>query len=118
MWVLEHAKSRGFVTKSGIMLGIGEQQEEIEQLLQDLGAIGVNILTIGQYLQPSAKHAKIDRWVRPEEFQHWKEYGLALGFDVIESGPLVRSSYHAEEQSARYKEEAAEAKLQILQSSF
>ncbi len=109
LWVLEHAKSRGFVTKSGIMLGIGETETEIEQLLRDLTAVNVNILTIGQYLQPSPKHRSIDRWVTPEEFAHWKEFGLALGFDVIESGPLVRSSYHAEEQSDRYKQEATES---------
>ena len=107
LWVLEHAKSRGFITKSGIMLGIGEQEREVEELLADLAAIKVNILTIGQYLQPSPKHAAIDRWVHPDEFAHWKQYGLALGFEVIESGPLVRSSYHADEQSARYRSEPA-----------
>lgn len=107
LWVLSHAKSRGFVTKSGIMLGIGERSEEVEQLLRDLRAIDVNILTIGQYLQPTPKHAPLDRWVTPEEFLHWKTFGLSLGFDVIESGPLVRSSYHADEQSARYATAAA-----------
>lgn len=98
LWVLEHAKSRGFITKSGIMLGIGEQQDEIEQLLRDLRAIDVNILTIGQYLQPTKKHQALDRWVTPDEFDHWKQWALKLGFDVVESGPLVRSSYHADLQ--------------------
>ncbi len=99
MWVLEHAKKRGFVTKSGIMLGIGEKQDEIAQTMRDLRKIGVNILTIGQYLQPTVEHEPIDRWVTPEEFAHWKQFGLEIGFNVVESGPLVRSSYHAEEQS-------------------
>lgn len=102
LWVLDHAKKRGFVTKSGIMLGIGEREEEIRQLLQDLRKVDCNILTIGQYLQPSAKHTPIDRWVTPEEFQAWKDYGLSIGFGVIESGPLVRSSYHADEQAEKY----------------
>ncbi|MGE9293971.1 MAG: lipoyl synthase [Puniceicoccales bacterium] len=103
MWVLKHAKSRGFITKSGIMLGIGEKEEEMVELLKDLRAIGVNILTIGQYLQPTKNHEPIDRWVTPEEFAHWKSFGLGMGFDVIESGPLVRSSYHADEQSDGFK---------------
>ncbi|WP_269538627.1 lipoyl synthase [Cerasicoccus fimbriatus] len=98
LWVLEHAKSRNFVTKSGIMLGIGEKEHEVEQLLRDLRAIDCNILTIGQYLQPTKKHEPMDRWVTPEEFAHWKQWALDLGFDVVESGPLVRSSYHADEQ--------------------
>ncbi|MEM9227268.1 MAG: lipoyl synthase [Verrucomicrobiota bacterium] len=102
LWVLEHAKSRGFITKSGIMLGIGEKPEEVEQLLRDLRAINVNIITIGQYLQPTKRHEGIDRWVTPEEFEHWKQFGLAIGFDVVESGPLVRSSYRADEQSAKF----------------
>ncbi len=98
LWVLEHAKKRSFVTKSGIMLGIGEQEAEVEQLLRDLRAIDCNILTIGQYLQPTKKHQEMDRWVTLEEFVHWKKWALDLGFDVVESGPLVRSSYHADEQ--------------------
>ncbi len=100
--VLEHAKSRGFTTKSGLMLGLGEEREEIEAILQDLRKIEVDIMTIGQYLQPTANHAEVDRWVPPEEFEHWKDYGLSIGFKVVESGPLVRSSYHADEQSERF----------------
>lgn len=99
LWVLEHAKSRGFITKSGIMLGIGEKEEEIKEVLQDMQKAGVDILTIGQYLQPSKEHAAIDRWVTPEEFKRWKEYSLEIGFGACESGPLIRSSYHADEQS-------------------
>lgn len=100
--LLSRAKARGFTTKSGIMLGMGEKEEEIEQVLRDLRAVGVDIITIGQYLQPSDKHQALERWVTPEEFLHWKEFGLGIGFGVVESGALVRSSYHADEQSARY----------------
>lgn len=102
LWVLEHAKSRGFITKSGIMLGIGETEEEIQTVLNDMRAVGVDILTIGQYLQPSPKHEPVDRWVTPEEFQKWKDYALKVGYGVCESGPLIRSSYHAEEQSQKF----------------
>lgn len=100
--VLRHAKSRGFTTKTGIMLGLGERKEEIEQTLRDLVEDQVDILTVGQYLQPTAKHWKIDRWVHPDEFAHWKEWGLKIGFGVVESGAMVRSSYHADEQSEKY----------------
>jgi len=108
--VLKHAQSRGFTTKSGIMLGIGEKQDEIRQAIHDLAHAGVQILTIGQYLQPTPAHAPIDRWAPPEEFDAWKEFALSIGIGVVESGPLVRSSYHAEEQSERFGiEEAASA---------
>jgi lipoic acid synthetase len=100
--ILRHAASRGFATKSGLMLGVGERKEEVAQAMGDLVDDGVAILTIGQYLQPTSRHLAIDRWVAPEEFQEWKEFGLSIGFGVVESGPLVRSSYHADEQSARY----------------
>lgn len=107
--VLAHAKSRGFPTKSGLMLGIGERKEEVAQTLRDLRETGVDILTIGQYLQPTKEHAELDRWVTPEEFEEWKRYGLEIGFKVIESGPLVRSSYHADEQSDLFARLAAAA---------
>jgi lipoic acid synthetase len=100
--VLRHAKSRGFTVKTGIMLGLGERRDEIEKTLRDLAGDGLDILTIGQYLQPTKQHLPVDRWVTPEEFRHWKEFGLSIGFGVVESGPLVRSSYHADEQSLRY----------------
>ena len=100
--VLQRAKDRGFVTKTGLMLGIGEREEEIEETLADLAEVKVDILTLGQYLRPTEKHLPVDRWVTPEEFARWKERALVLGFGVCESGPLVRSSYHAEEQSAKY----------------
>ncbi len=99
LWVLKHAKSRGFITKSGLMLGIGEKEEEIKEVMQDMVDAGVDILTIGQYLQPTKEHQPIDRWVTPDEFKRWKDYALEIGFGVCESGPMVRSSYHADEQS-------------------
>lgn len=102
LWVIRHSKERGMVTKSGIMLGLGEKEPEIEQAITDLRDNGCDILTIGQYLQPTPKHAPIDRWVTPQEFKHWEAFGLSIGFGVVESGPLVRSSYHAEEQSDYY----------------
>lgn len=100
--VLRHAKSRGFVTKTGIMLGLGETQAEIERTLQDIAVDKTDILTIGQYLQPTPQHLKVERWAHPDEFAHWKQFGLALGIGVVESGAMVRSSYHADEQSQKY----------------
>ncbi len=100
--VLRHGKSRGFTTKTGIMLGLGETPEEIEQTLRDVASDKTDILTLGQYLQPSPQHLPVARWAPPEEFKHWKEFGLSLGIGVVESGPLVRSSYHADEQSSKY----------------
>ena len=85
-------------TKSSIMIGVGETTEEIIQTMQDLRNYGVNIVTIGQYLQPTRKHLKVDKFYHPDEFAALKEEGMKLGFDHVESGPLVRSSYHAHEQ--------------------
>ena len=100
--VLQHAKARGFTTKTGIMLGLGEREEEIEKTLRDIAADKTDILTIGQYLQPTPQHWKIARWVHPDEFLRWKQFGLSIGIGVVESGPMVRSSYHADEQSKKY----------------
>lgn len=100
--MLRHAKSRGFVTKTGLMLGLGETRAEIEQTLRDIASDRTDIVTIGQYLQPTPQHLPVDRWATPEEFLHWKEFGLGLGLGVVESGALVRSSYHADEQSQKY----------------
>jgi lipoic acid synthetase len=86
------------LTKSGIMAGLGETPDEIKETMRDLRSWGVDILTLGQYLQPSAKHLPIERYVHPDEFAELKEYGLGIGFRWVESGPLVRSSYHAEQQ--------------------
>lgn len=100
--LLRRAKARGFVTKTGIMVGIGETDAEVLGVMKDIRAEGVDILTIGQYLQPTKQHLPIDRWVPPEQFAEWKQLGLDMGFGVVESGPLVRSSYHAEEQAAAH----------------
>ncbi len=86
------------LTKSGIMLGLGETIDEVRATMQDLRDWGVEILTVGQYLQPSRKHLPIERYYTPEEFAGLKAYGLDIGFRWVESGPLVRSSYHAEQQ--------------------
>ncbi len=86
------------LTKSGIIVGLGETNDEVLETMRDLRANGVDVVTIGQYLQPSAKHAPIDRWVHPDEFRWFREQGEALGFGSVFSGPLVRSSYRADEQ--------------------
>jgi lipoyl synthase len=86
------------LTKSGIMVGLGETMDEVKETLQDLRDWGVDIVTIGQYLQPSRRHLPIARYYTPEEFTRLKEFGLQIGFQWVESGPLVRSSYHAAEQ--------------------
>jgi lipoic acid synthetase len=81
--------------KTGIMVGLGERPDEVSETLSDIRAAGVEVVTIGQYLQPTRQHLPVDRWVHPDEFQAYREEALALGFDHCESGPLVRSSYHA-----------------------
>jgi lipoic acid synthetase len=86
------------LTKSGIMVGLGETMDEVKAVMEDLRSWGVEILTIGQYLQPSRKHLPIARYYTPEEFDQLREFGLQIGFKWVESGPLVRSSYHAAEQ--------------------
>ncbi len=98
--VLGHAAATGSVpTKSGLMLGLGENAEEVLQVLRDLRSAGVARITIGQYLRPSPRHLPIMRYVPPEEFEEFKAAGYAMGFAHVESGPLVRSSYHAAEAS-------------------
>jgi lipoic acid synthetase len=90
----------GMLTKSAIILGMGETEEEIYQSMKDMREAAVDILTLGQYLRPSEHHIPLDRWVTPDEFRRWKEIGeQELGFRHVESGPLVRSSYHAKEQA-------------------
>jgi lipoic acid synthetase len=88
----------GLLTKSGIILGLGEERDELLATMRDLRAADVNILTLGQYLRPSAQHLPIARYYRPEEFAELAEVGRELGFAHVESGPLVRSSYHAKRQ--------------------
>lgn len=97
--LLRRASQQGACTKSGLMLGMGESPAQVQSSLQDLRQTGCQILTIGQYLPPSRHHLPVDRFVEPDEFDRLKEYGLSIGFSHVESGPLVRSSYHAQEQS-------------------
>jgi lipoic acid synthetase len=94
--VLSRAKQAGMNTKTGIMLGLGESREELHQVMLDLVNIKVDILTLGQYLQPTPNHLPVNRYVHPDEFAELAEIGLGMGFRIVESGPLVRSSYHAE----------------------
>lgn len=94
--VLFRLKKGGMKTKSGIMLGIGETHEEIIEAMEDLRSVNVDILTLGQYLQPTQKHLPINEFVTPERFMEYKELGSKMGFKFVESGPLVRSSYRAE----------------------
>ena len=94
--LLDRAKRRGFVTKTGLMLGIGERTDEVVDVMRALSRIHCDILTLGQYLQPTKDHLPVDRFVHPDEFRKLKEIGLQMGFKHVESGPLVRSSYHAE----------------------
>ncbi|HTW95683.1 MAG TPA: lipoyl synthase [Tepidisphaeraceae bacterium] len=96
--LLRRSKEQGFVTKTGMMLGLGEEEAEIDAVLDNLVAIGCDILTLGQYLQPTKDHLPVRRWVHPDEFAAWKIRGEARGLKHVESGPLVRSSYHAEKQ--------------------
>lgn len=101
--VIRQVAASGTTTKSGIMVGLGETPEEVEELMDDLRQAGCQILTIGQYLQPSHKHYPVAEYVTPTQFVSYKEQGLAKGFDQVESAPLVRSSYHAEKQIRFYK---------------
>jgi lipoyl synthase len=101
LWLLRRAKEVAdypVLTKSGIIVGLGETNDEVVDTMRDLRSNGVDVVTIGQYLQPSAKHVQIDRWVHPDEFRWFREQGEALGFGSVFSGPLVRSSYRADEQ--------------------
>ena len=94
--VLMRAKKAGLRTKSGVMLGLGEEDHEVLETMDDLRSVGCDVLTLGQYLQPTKKHLAVQEFVHPDRFRKFKEEGLACGFRFVESGPLVRSSYHAE----------------------
>ena len=94
--VLRESKRQGMRTKTGIILGLGETREELLQTMRDLVSAGVDVLTLGQYLQPTKNHLPVERWVTPEEFDEYRIIGENMGFNIVESGPLVRSSYHAE----------------------
>lgn len=95
--VLQRISSRGLTAKSGLMLGLGETREEVLETLRDLKQAGCSIVTIGQYLRPTPAHYPVAEYVRPEVFEEWRQVALELGFAAVESGPLVRSSYHAAE---------------------
>lgn len=94
--VLRRLKQGGMKTKSGVMLGLGETEEEVLETMADLRSVGCDILTLGQYLQPTTEHLPVAEFISPEKFESYKTKGLEMGFRFIESGPLVRSSYHAE----------------------
>jgi lipoic acid synthetase len=98
--LLDRAKSMGARTKSGLIVGMGETNEEVRSVMRDLRAVGCDIMTIGQYLRPTKQHLPVARYYHPDEFAAFKAEGLSLGFSHVESGPLVRSSYHAERQVA------------------
>ena len=100
--VLKYAVSNNMLTKTGMMVGLGETDEEVFETMRCVRDLGVEIFNIGQYLQPTINHLLVDRYVEPEIFSLYKEYGYEIGFNVVESGPLVRSSYHADQQARRY----------------
>ncbi|MES2766890.1 MAG: lipoyl synthase [Bacteroidota bacterium] len=94
--LLKESKRQGMRTKTGIMVGLGETKDEVIQVMKDLVEVGLDVFTLGQYLQPTKNHLPVDRFVHPDEFAEYKRIGLELGIGYVESGPLVRSSYHAE----------------------
>ncbi len=107
------------LTKTGIILGMGEEEEEIRQAMVDVRKAGVDILTLGQYLRPSSAHIPVARWVEPEEFARWKQVGEEeLGFAHVESGPLVRSSYHAKEQARQVEAGGAGAIREVVEADI
>jgi len=114
--VLSAAKAAGLVVKSGLVLGMGETTEEVDGCLADLAGIGVNIVTIGQYLRPTTHHTPVARWIHPDEFTRWKQAGESLGIGHVESSPLTRSSYHAK-QSADAAGEAVSVTLSRVAKS-
>ena len=98
--VLKFSVDNGMLTKTGMMVGLGERKHEVVATMKEIVDLGVEIFTIGQYLQPTKNHLKVDRYVENEEFLYYKEIGIEIGFKVVESGSLVRSSYHADEQAS------------------
>ncbi|HXR53687.1 MAG TPA: lipoyl synthase [Acidimicrobiales bacterium] len=104
--VLARAADAGLVVKSGLMVGLGETEDEVTATLADLAGVGVRIATIGQYLRPSAQHLPVARWWSPEEFDRLRVAGLELGFDYVESSPLTRSSYHAHDAAEAVREKS------------
>lgn len=101
--VISHIASKGFMAKSGIMVGIGESEQEVLETIDDLKSAGCSLLTIGQYLAPTKGHLLVDRYVTPEEFDRYKEHALSIGFEYAECGPMVRSSYMAENAAKKVR---------------
>jgi lipoic acid synthetase len=97
--ILEHARRAGAVTKTGLMLGLGEEVSEVEEVLKEVAGLGVDIVTLGQYLAPSSSHLPVARYVHPDEFDQLAGFARGLGVPHVEAGPLVRSSYHADGQA-------------------
>ncbi len=112
--ILEHARKRDAVTKTGLMLGLGETREEVESVLRELAGLGVDIVTLGQYLSPSKQHLAIDRYVHPTEFSELEAYARSVGITHVVAGPLVRSSYHADGQAALVRELRAAKPLRAV----
>jgi lipoic acid synthetase len=108
-YVLELSVKNNMLTKTGLMVGLGETNNEVIESMKEIADLGVEIFNIGQYLQPTTKHLKVQRYVHPNDFKMFKEIGLDLGFKVIESGPLVRSSYHADKQARLYRKQSSVA---------
>jgi lipoyl synthase len=102
--ILEHARKRGAVTKTGLMLGLGETLDEVREVIRELAGLGVDIVTLGQYLSPSKQHLPIERYVHPTEFAELERFALDAGITHVVAGPLVRSSYHADGQAALVRE--------------
>ena len=100
--VLKYAVDRKMATNTGIMVGLGETDQEVFDTMDEVASIGVKIFNVGQYLQPTGNHLKVERFVHPDMFEKYEEYGYYIGFDVVESGPLVRSSYHADQQAKQF----------------
>ncbi len=105
--VLEQSVKFGLLTKTGLMVGLGETDDEVLSTMKEMADIGVEIFNVGQYLQPTKNHLTVERFVHPDIFNMYKEKGLEMGFKVVESGPLVRSSYHADEQAKMYGVESS-----------
>ena len=100
--VLKYAVSKNMATKTGMMVGLGESDIEVFDTMKEIADTGVKIFNIGQYLQPSKDNLKVQRFVHPDIFKEYEEYGYKVGFEVVESGPLVRSSYHADKQAREF----------------
>tara|TARA_Y100000590_G_C15687313_1_gene1002088 strand:+ start:353 stop:1234 length:882 start_codon:yes stop_codon:yes gene_type:complete len=100
--VLKYSSENNMLTKTGMMVGLGETDDEVYSTMIEVKNVGVEIFNIGQYLQPTLKHLKVQRYVEPKIFNKYKQFGLKIGFKVVESGPLVRSSYHADQQARNY----------------